>query len=179
MNTKDIYYYKNGETLQKRPFLSDECYADAILTSVNPCTDCLIVDRNREVVLLPVRDVTGSAGLWFVGGVWKSRISATENMANCFNRETKLNIAPDRFVPVNIVAKGGQPLQTMWSTGRHDLHFVFSIKLSEEEKLNVSLDEKEYKAQEGLQEFTREQLVKAGARDIIVDCFDAIMMSKV
>ena len=172
----NIYDYSEGE-LPERPFLDDDCYDKSIRVNINPCTDCLIVNLENKSVYLPVRKNKTGAGLWFIGGIWKSQVTARENMTICFNRETGLDIKGDRFVRIPFSDEDNLPPQTLWPTGRHDMHFFYSISLTESElvKVNDNLDDSEYDKSKKLQEFTREQLVEAGAREIVIDCFDKVM----
>lgn len=176
MNIKSLYNYANG-AVPKRPFLDDECYERSVRANVNPCTDCAIVDPEKKTIFLPTRSADTASGVWFIGGVWKAQVSAIENMVICFNRETGSDVMQDRFARVPFVDENGLPPQTLWSTGRNDLHFFYSIVLSPEEREIVAknLDKFEYDETEGLREFTREQLIKEDARDIVIDCYDRIM----
>ena len=177
MNAKNIYDYTKGVQVPSRPFLDDECYGQSIRVNVNLCTDCLIVDREKATVWLPVRDMITATGLWFIGGVWKAQRSITENMTQCFEDETSLIVDEDRFDIIPFVNELGIPPQTKWATGRHDMHYFFAIELTAEERAVVSakLINNEYDAEKGLQEFSREQLIEANVRSIVIDCFDAIM----
>lgn len=98
-------------------------------------------------------------------------------MTACFNCETGLDVKENRFAKVSFVDEDGLSPQTLWETGRNDMHFFYSIVLTEDElaKVDDNLDDSEYDKSKKLQEFTREQLVEAGVRGIIIDCFDRVM----
>lgn len=66
-----FYDYSEGKA-SKKPFLDDDCYEQSIRVSVNPCTDCLIINLEKEVAYLPVRKNKTGTGLWFIGGIWKA-----------------------------------------------------------------------------------------------------------
>jgi hypothetical protein len=169
---KSIYDYTEGQEIPVVPFLNDEEYKKSILVNPNPCTDCLIINKENKTVLFPIRIAETGAGYWFIGGVWKAQKSVRENMVSCFERETKLNISSKRFERVQLEDSDGIPVQTLWPTGRNDMHFIFSIELTAEEIKTVSenLDPREYNKEAGLKEFTLEELKKTdGVRGIIID----------
>lgn len=174
---KNLYDYTNGAILPETPRLDNTCYEQSIRANVNPCTDCVIIDPEKKTVFLPTRSAKTAAGVWFIGGVWKAQRSARENMAICFKRETGINVAQNLFVRVPFLSDDGLPPQTLWATGRNDLHFFYSVILTQEEHRTVAenLDKKEYDTTKGLREFTRDQLIEENARDIIIDCYDVIM----
>jgi hypothetical protein len=170
--SKSLYNYTEGKELPAVPFLNDDEYKKSILVNPNPCTDCLIVNKKNKTILFPIRIAETGAGYWFIGGVWKAQKSARENMASCFERETKLSINQERFERVKLEDKDCIPVQTLWPTGRNDLHIIFSVELSPEEikTANNNLDTKEYNKDAGLKEFALKELKNAdGIRDIIID----------
>ena len=178
--SKNLYNYTEGSDLSIVPFLNEDEYKKAILVNLNSCTDCLIINKKNKTVLFPVRIAETGTGYWFIGGIWKAQKSARENMASCFERETKLSIGLERFERVRLEDKDGIPVQTLWPTGRNDLHIIFSIELSQEEikVVNNNLDSKEYNKDAGLREFTLEELKNTnGIREIVIDA--AILALKV
>ena len=170
---KTLYNYTQGKELPEKPLLDDDYYGKSILVNVNPCTDCLIINKERQTAFFPVRIAKTGEGFWFIGGVWKARLSARENMAGVFERETSLKISPEKFQRVPFADEDGLAPRTLWPTGRNDMHFFFSIELNDEEIQQVAqnLDAKEYDTKAGLQEFSYEDLKSAGVRDIVLDCF--------
>jgi len=174
---KAYYDYTEGKQVPERPFLKDECYDNSIRVNPNPCTDCLIVNREKKTALFPIRKAKTGSGFWFIGGVWKAQLQAKENIQAVFERETSLKIDQARFKLIDFKNEDGLPIQTLWPTGRHDMHFFFAVELSNEETKQVvaNLDPQEYEVEKGLQEFTLEELNemvdKGEVREIVRDCF--------
>ena len=173
---KNVYDYTGGVELPERPFLSDEEYKKSIRTNLLPCTDCLIVNKEKQTVLFPVRTAETGAGYWFIGGVIKAQVDPLENMVNCFKRETGLEVKPKRFKRINLVDSNGLPVRTLWPTGRNDMHFIFQIELSPAEikKVEENLDPQEYDKEAGLREFTLSELKQTGVRDVVIDAVELV-----
>jgi hypothetical protein len=161
--------------------LSETAYAEALQGMVIVCTDVLIVDLSRETVFLATRRSFPMRGLWGIGG--RVRAGETEWQAICriFRRETSLDLAPERFERVPLMAR------YMWSEreqdhvemGADNLSYNFLVPLSEREIKEASsgLDPDEYEAAAGLREFSSVQLrdfcLKGAIHPAIVDIYRA------
>ena len=169
---KSLYNYTEGKKIPEPYFWTDEEYLKSLTASLHPCTDCLIISKEKRTVLFPKRRTKTGQGYWFVGGVWKPQKDYLENMRDIFQRETGLDIKTERFKRVKLADNNDMPVRTLWSTGRNDIHFIFSVELTEKEikKASENLDSQEYNTKVGLQEFTLEELKNTdGIRSIIID----------
>ncbi len=173
-DVKNVYDYTEGVKLPERPFLSNEEYGKAIRATLLPCTDCLILNKEKQIVFFPVRIAETGAGYWFIGGVIKAQVEPLENLVNCFKRETGLEVESKRFKRINLVDGNGLPVRTLWPTGRNDMHFIFYIELTPREikKVEENLDPQEYDKEAGLREFTLPELKQVGVRDIVIDAVE-------
>lgn len=173
--------YRQEKDFQIQPvFLTDEQYIAAISAFVVVASDVIIANRQNKTLYLPFRKVEPAAGPWPIGGRRKSGETALDCAIRCFKRETKLELEKERlnFIGIN---------EYVWKTrkekptdaGMHNLHYAFFVELSGEEieKVSENLDLQEYDAEKGLQEYSRQDMEKIGAKQIIFDYYDAIFES--
>lgn len=174
--------YKEDESFtMPSKFLSDEVYADAIAAFPIVTSDIILVDRASRTLLLPYRGVEPAHGPWVFGGRRRAGEDALTCAARCFERETSLAISKERFHFLGIN-------EYLWpwrkeephETGMHNVHFAFMLEITPEELAQVTenLDPKEYDVSCGITPYTRDDLVAAGARKILVDYYDKIFGSE-
>lgn len=170
-------YVENPEHRMVRVCLDEATYAEAITTFVIVCTDACIVNRARRTLWLARRAVKPMKGIWWIGGRRFAGEKPAESMYRCFKRETGLDLPGNRFQFVLIAEylwKDRQ--QEPQDEGSHNLAHTFAVELDAAElaQARTGLERGEYDRDFGLQEFTREQLVMAGAHSVIIDFYDAV-----
>ncbi|MDO8574889.1 MAG: NUDIX domain-containing protein [bacterium] len=158
--------------------LEEREYARAIQSLVFVCTDIGIIDVSSKMIYLARRALRPASGWWwFIGG--RSRIGETEYQSaqRCFERETGLLIAEERF---NFVCMNRyffkDRQQEPREAGCDSLCYTLSLHLTDEERARIILDPHEYLGG-GLQAFDYEKLqstegVQDPVRDFYIKAFD-------
>lgn len=174
----NVKLYKEASDIVFRPrrIKDDRQYAEALEALIVVATDCLLINqRNRTVYLTRRRAKPMSNHWWFVGGRMLPGELEHVAMSRRFKRETKLDINPEQFRFLHIgryFMKNRE--QEPQDTPSDNLTFVFCLDVTEEEvaKISANLDSAEYFAENGLREFTREQLVTEGVFTSVLDAYD-------
>lgn len=158
-------------------YLDDATYAAAITSFVFMCTDAVIVNSNRRTIFLANRCVKPMMGLWIIGGRWFAGETRAESMVRCFKRETGLDVVPDRFGYVYTNEyMWAERRQEPQNVGSHNVAYTFRVSLTDAEIAAAAkhLNPDEYDREFGLREFNREDLVRDGAHEAILDLYDEI-----
>lgn len=179
MEQELITYVEEGFKGMEKVFLTDEEYARAIETFIVPCVDILIVDPDRTKAYLIYRTSKPVQNRWwFIGGRRAASIMPREAAGQVFNRETSLEVAPERFIFVTIVEyllkdRAQQP-QTK---GVHTQAFTYAIALTPEERATVAanIDTKEYDASLGLKTCTLKELKDGSHHPVVVEIASRIL----
>jgi ADP-ribose pyrophosphatase YjhB (NUDIX family) len=117
------------------------------------------------------------AGPWIIGGRQMAGEIPEQAIRRCFKRETGLDVPENRFHFVlinNYIWKDRE--QEPQNVGSHNFALTFYIELSEEERTAVKLVSAEYE-EFGLREFSREDLIREGAHQALIDLYDNVFIS--
>lgn len=167
-------YNEPGYRGLQQVYLSDASYADAIRSFVIVNTDCYILNRTERTFYLGKRKVYASKGWWGVGGRMKAGETEKEAIKNIFERETGLDILPEKFEFINMqrhfFAFRNQPPQEM---GCDCLNYNFVLELTPEEIESVSLHPNEYESPK-MRGFKREDLIAEKVPYSIVDLYELV-----
>ena len=173
-------YTNNPNFVPKSSFLSSEAMIEMYDGRPVACVDILLVNRKNKTVLLPTRKFVTAGGLWFIGGGIKRDQDLSEAAAKALQRETGLEVAADRFefLTVNRFVWDHRD-EAPEVNGRVDINFCFLAELTKEELATLQLNEKEYDTIEGLNEYTREELVESlkdenPVKQVLIDYYDMV-----
>lgn len=142
-------------------FMTDSAYTELIKNAIVVCSDCIIINRERKTLYLVKRIAKPMQGLWFIGGRRRKGETPVEGMRRCFERETGIDVTPERFQFVTITEYIWQDCQQKpQEMGSHTMNHQFVVELTDDEILTISnnLHPKEYDPAFGLQEFDRDAI---------------------
>lgn len=169
--------YKDEKSLTlEASYMSDAGLQEFLDARIVVCSDVLLCNAERRTVYLATRKHKPAEGLWLIGGQAQRGESARDTAVRKVHTETTVKIDQSRLHFLGTV-------EAMWSYrsepeeshGRHDLIRVFALAISHEERDRISgnLDDKEYDASRGLQEYTYDELVAGNVRPCLLDYFKA------
>lgn len=171
-----LYVEHGAEELPKGAWMPVEVYSTAMTSFILVCTDAMIVDCASRTVFFPCYINKPASGLfWNIGGTLHRGREARAGMAATFFCETHLRVEPGRFRFVAVVRYWWKDrAQNPEDIGSDNLAYTYYIELSPEDRAFVAanLDVEEY--DRGLRKFTREDLVREGVHQVILDTYDAI-----
>ncbi|MBI4142796.1 NUDIX domain-containing protein [Candidatus Uhrbacteria bacterium] len=171
MHVEDPLHVMRGE------FLPEAVYAQAIASFIIVCTDAIILTPGHRTLALVRRQALPMRGLWCIGGRRFAGERAEASMRRCFRRETGLDLPEDRFTFLHIVEyRWKNRQQEPQGAGSHDLSYQFTVSLDPDERAHAvaHLDPNEYDRSFGIRDFTRAQLIVAGAHYGVLDWYDAV-----
>lgn len=170
-------YVEQGSGKIPSVHLSDEEYGRGLQCFVPVCTDIVPINREKKLIYLAKRAAKPMAGWWWLGGRMNPSETKESSALRCLKREAGLAISSDRLQLVafmDLLFKDRQ--QAPQNIGCHMADYIFAVEFTEDELLHIQghLEAKEYKADEGLTPFSREELVMEGVFPAILDVHDAI-----
>ena len=170
-----LVHTEEGFSPPESVYLSDEEYGRGLQCFVAGAVDAVIINRETRTFHLAKRRFKPVPGWWWIGGRRKPGELAEVAIARLFKRETKLDLPPYRFVLVaSIDHQLKDRQQEPQELGCHMNAYTFVVELTPEELSSISLDEKEYESGARLTAFTKGDLVRANARQIILDLYDCV-----
>ena len=158
-------------------YLPETVYAQAIGSFIIVCTDALVMNRTQRTIALVQRIARPMRGFWCMGGRRQAGERAEASVRRCFQRETQLALPEKRFHFLGAYEYHWKDrAQEPQDTGSHNLSYQFTVELDADERAFVAghLDPREYDPAFGLQDFTRPELVAAGAHAVILDWYDTL-----
>jgi ADP-ribose pyrophosphatase YjhB (NUDIX family) len=163
----------------EREQLSSESYTSALNSMILVCTDVLLVKAQEKLVLLvkrirkPMKDEW-----WFIGGRRRAFKTILESVILTFQRETTLNIYPERFVYIGdfefMFKDRHQEPQAM---GTHTLSHTFALELDGDEldQVEQNLDKGEYESK--LQPFTLKNLYENKVHGAVIEAYKRFFLN--
>jgi ADP-ribose pyrophosphatase YjhB (NUDIX family) len=162
--------------------MSDTALSEMLSSRPVLNADVLFYNREKHEVYLPTRRSKPAEGLWFIGGALKAGEQPTDTLVRRLAKETGLSIDPARLELLGLI-------NHLWSyrkeapkqDGRHDYNFIYALSLTETERKQAEthLDPVEYEVEKGLTPFASATLLTAvGARDVLIDCYQALFPAK-
>ena len=141
-------------------FLSEECYKEAVGGFILVTADIIIINREKKSILLGKRTQNPVKGeWWFMGGRRQAGAWQMEAVAKNFRKETGLEMPRDRFQFLTQVewffARREQEPQ---DAGSHNLLFLYTIDLADEEIATIKLEGAGFDHEAGLQVFDRDRV---------------------
>lgn len=174
---KPVLYKEETAVALPRKFLGDDEYADALEAFVLVCTDCVLINQERQTFYLAKRKSKPLSEWWFIGGRTFCGEDEITSIRRCLKRETKLDISPDRFRFLTMKRYLFKDRQQIPQNKSCDsLCYIFALFVTDEEIAiaNANLDPEEYDTNIGLREFTADDLGKEGVFPPIVDLYEEI-----
>lgn len=168
-------YREEGTPAFEPKFLPEKQYADALETFVLVCTDCVFIDRKNKKFYLMKRRAKPMAYWWLIGGRSFAGEEPLAAVRRRVERETELDIAPERFVFYGLhryFFKDRQ--QEPQDKGCDSITYNFGVNITAAEVAAVRLDPKEYEVGFGLKAFGRRDLVNASVFPALVDLYDTV-----
>ncbi len=157
--------------------MSDSALSEFLDARVVVCSDVILYNKTKKVVYLATRIHKPAEGLWVIGGQTKRGERAEQTAMRRLQAETGLSVDEDRLQFLTIIeSQWSYRAEPEQNNGRHDLTRVFAVEISDDERLQAEkhLDSQEYDVSAGLKSCTREELVSAGAREVILDYYNLI-----
>ncbi len=178
-------YVEDQRHAMKPSFLTDETYSQVLDNAIIVCTDAAIVNQQGRTIFLAKRRAKPMPGWWWIGGRRKAGESPIQGMLRNFKRETTLDLPAERFKPVAICEYHWKDReQAPQENGSHNLAHTYAVELLavELETARRNLEAKEYRAGEGLREFSYDELVAQdawpenpdGIHPVIIDFCDRV-----
>ncbi len=171
------FYHEDPNHQIPNVFLSDEAYAEAMKAMVIVCADTILINPEKRTVFLTQRAVKPIKDWWLIGGRVKAGEGALEAMQRAFKRETGLDVELGRFQFVSMNRYHWKDReQVPQETGSDNFSYTFFLTPTDKEldTIGRSLEKTEYVKDAGLKEFDRNQLVKIGVHQVIIDLYDTI-----
>ena len=175
-NNQPKRYVESGFIMSQHA-LSDIEYEQAIRALVVVCTDVSIIDRDERKLYLAMRRARPASGWWYIGGRAFAGETELESMLRCFQRETGMKVAVERFQFISMNRyQWKDRAQEPVNIGCDSLCYTYALELSAEERLKVakSLDQNEYTHEIGLRGFTRAELISENVLPQIIDFYDMV-----
>jgi ADP-ribose pyrophosphatase YjhB (NUDIX family) len=79
------------------PFVPDAAYAEARSSLPNPCSDAVLYDQEKDLVLLGTRQQEPHPGAWVIGGRQRSGESAADAVRKNIKRELDMEVDPSKL----------------------------------------------------------------------------------
>lgn len=170
-------YIQDASFVMPRTFLTEEEYGRALESLVVVCADVLVVNKERNVLLLASRKAKPIQGPWMFGGRLYAGERETDAASRILERETSLHIEKSRLQYIGMhryVCSERQ--QIPQDKGSDTLAFNFYLELSNEEiqQAASSLDSDEYDKEAGLKEFDMKALESEHVHPALLDLHNQI-----
>lgn len=140
-------HFVTGNFRSHAVFLPEKEYATVLDNVVIACVDCVVINRNGEM-LLGKRIIEPWPDWWIVGGRMRPGESFEEAAARNLKRELNLAVDPARFKYLDtlslVFARRAQPPQ---ENGAHAISITMTLYISDEEKEMISPNEEYEKIQ--------------------------------
>lgn len=168
-------YIENKHQI-KNVYLENKLYLKAIGSMIIVCSDIMIFNPEEKTVYLAKRRVKPMQGWWEIGGRRFTGETSLEAAVRNFTRETTLKIRPSRFKFITTIEniwkdRKEKPIKI----GKHDLIFVFAVKLNKKEIKIVSenLDSREYYPN-SLEKFDKKRLIEEKIHPALIEIYNKI-----
>jgi ADP-ribose pyrophosphatase YjhB (NUDIX family) len=173
--SKPVLYKEAASIVLPRVFLEETAYASALQAFVLVCTDCVFVNRKRRQIYLARRKAKPLSDWWFIGGRVYAGEGELHAMCRCLERETKLQIDPDRLCFLTMkryIFKDRQ--QQPQDIGCDSLCYIFALNVTDEEArlAGANLDPDEYDMSFGLKAFGMEEFGTIRVFPPVIDIYE-------
>lgn len=170
--------FPSQSTTASSTYLSDAIYGEVVQKMPIFCTDVVFTStslRTRELWLAK-RAVYPMKGVWVIGGrMHFNDESPLASIRRCVKRETKMDISPNRFLPIALnhygwarTAQGEFPGKNVALTYRCDL------SVDEIGRISSALIAAEYEPDFGLQPFSSTRLETEKCHPMLLSLYHAI-----
>jgi hypothetical protein len=155
-------------------YISDASYAEIVQKMPIPCTDILLIRENDEALYLVKRKVFPHPQWWTLGGRMMFNDESLEaSAARCLKRESKIDVALNRFRPCGTGFYQWARTAQAEAPGKN-LAILFSLIVTREEIdfIGENLDGNEFETELGIQRFSRERLVADNCHPVLIRTYD-------
>ncbi len=160
--------------------LSDYDYGRALQSIVPATVDVVVVDRVKELFYLAQRVIKPMEGWWWMGGRMYPDETPHTAILRKFREETSVSIDPDRLMHAAVFNyRWKDREQEPQDIGCQTIAHVFAYDATDEERERIAtgLCTTEYAPTGTLRHFNREELIREGVHQAVLDLYTHLFPS--